>query len=500
MTQDDEPTTPHIYFSDFFEVSPALLEEYGAFDISLINDLPLFIDPFLLFNSQKPEYQQLHSDIIRYLRFLRDKSLGQALDPGLLKAWYQFGEVKQSWLGFSRAGNSGSGLGPDFARSLHENLGTIFTNFGQERVTRGSHLEKVCLISDGIGRDNISDFTTNLIKGFLLGYTQAFALAYLQPEQRRVFNVDKVRFNYITETWERGRYELPDCAGDFVLLTPKDMLTRDEIWISRKDLIHNFEQVAAAVPDAQLRAQLNNYLLSQLPEELVGSAREKEKEKLQAIGKTLRAYPEIIEYYIREKEDNGDRASAISSEKVGETEEQFVAQLRDFVASRLAGTEFYASAGGTYEEARRRVLYLKRVIEDQDGYRIFYLKGKPIQREADLQLLYLLTWYATPSDVNREVNNGRGPVDFKVSRGNRDKSLVEFKLASNSKLKQNLAKQVAIYEAASNTSKSLKVICYFSAAELEKVQTILHELKLEGHPDITLIDARSDNKPSASNA
>lgn len=117
-----------------------------------------------------------------------------------------------------------------------------------------------------------------------------------------------------------------------------------------------------------------------------------------------------------------------------------------------------------------------------------------------MQLLYLLTWYATPSDVNREVNNGRGPVDFKVSRGNRDKSLVEFKLASNSKLKQNLAKQVAIYEAASNTSKSLKVICYFSAAELEKVQTILHELKLEGHPDITLIDARSDNKPSASNA
>ncbi len=40
-----------IYFSDFFEVLPALLEEYGAFNISLLNDLPLFIDPFLLFNS-----------------------------------------------------------------------------------------------------------------------------------------------------------------------------------------------------------------------------------------------------------------------------------------------------------------------------------------------------------------------------------------------------------------------------------------------------------------
>ncbi len=36
-----------IYFSDFFNVSPEKIKEYGAFNISLINDLPLFIDPFL---------------------------------------------------------------------------------------------------------------------------------------------------------------------------------------------------------------------------------------------------------------------------------------------------------------------------------------------------------------------------------------------------------------------------------------------------------------------
>lgn len=49
-------------------------------------------------------------------------------------------------------------------------------------------------------------------------------------------------------------------------------------------------------------------------------------------------------------------------------------------------------------------------------------------------------------DVNREVNNGRGPVDFKISKGSKDTTLVEFKLASNSKLKNNLAKQVDIYK------------------------------------------------------
>lgn len=41
-----------IHFSDYFEVSPDSLEEFGAFDISLINDLPLFIDPFLLFTAK----------------------------------------------------------------------------------------------------------------------------------------------------------------------------------------------------------------------------------------------------------------------------------------------------------------------------------------------------------------------------------------------------------------------------------------------------------------
>ena len=43
----------NVYFSDIFEVSKDTIENYGAFNISLINDVPLFIDPFLLFGSDK---------------------------------------------------------------------------------------------------------------------------------------------------------------------------------------------------------------------------------------------------------------------------------------------------------------------------------------------------------------------------------------------------------------------------------------------------------------
>ena len=41
---------------------------------------------------------------------------------------------------------------------------------------------------------------------------------------------------------------------------------------------------------------------------------------------------------------------------------------------------------------------------------------------------------------------GRGAVDFKISRGSKDKTLVEFKLAKNTQLKRNLKNQVKIYE------------------------------------------------------
>jgi len=41
------------YFADHFNLNPSLLKKYGAFNISLITDLPLFVDPFLLFTSKK---------------------------------------------------------------------------------------------------------------------------------------------------------------------------------------------------------------------------------------------------------------------------------------------------------------------------------------------------------------------------------------------------------------------------------------------------------------
>ena len=112
-----------IYFSDYFFVDEETIADYGAVNISLINDLPLFIDPFLLFNSKDEELRRIHDEMISYLRFLQMQSEGEEyVNNGKLKAWYLFSEVKQTWLGFSLDGNAGRGLGPYFARGLYDGL------------------------------------------------------------------------------------------------------------------------------------------------------------------------------------------------------------------------------------------------------------------------------------------------------------------------------------------------------------------------------------------
>ena len=484
----------HLYFSDIFDISPGVLDKYGAFNISLVTDLPLFIDPFLLFNSKKKEYRQLHDDIIKYLRFLKDKSIAGTVSTGLLKSWYHFSEVKENWLGFCASGNTGRGLGKDFAQALNDNLRNLFTDFGSERVTKGSHLEKLCLIKDGVGKDTISDFTTNLIKEFLLKYTETFAKKYIDKSLRREMAVERVSFNYETESWQSGIFDLPVFKNKYVLLSPKEILTKDETWINKPDFFRQFDRIPQAIENDQLRAQINNYFRSVLPKKPTA------KDEHKAAAATALKFPEVIDYFIKYKEEHGDEAAKKSSLDVIDSRMVYVDQFGALVNLLSQKSAFYSVPGNTTEEVLQRIEFLKDVVENKGGHKLFYNKGKPIAMEKDIQILFKLTWRDTVSDVSREVNDGRGPVDFKIARGSKDKTLVEFKLASNSQLSRNLQKQLEIYKKASDAEKGYKVIFYFSKPELDKVHRTLKDLNMTDDPYIILVDARKDNKPSGSKA
>ena len=42
-----------MFFSEYYGIDSSVVEHYGAVDISFVCDIPLFIDPMLIFNSEK---------------------------------------------------------------------------------------------------------------------------------------------------------------------------------------------------------------------------------------------------------------------------------------------------------------------------------------------------------------------------------------------------------------------------------------------------------------
>ena len=130
----------HLFFR-FLSGSKVCTQNVRAFNISLLADLPLFVDPFLLFHSKKPKYRALHDRMIDYLRFLKQKSELGNLDSDLLDAWYRFAEIKQNWLGFAGKGNQGRGLGRGFATALNDNLGKIFGCLARKPLRREAILK-----------------------------------------------------------------------------------------------------------------------------------------------------------------------------------------------------------------------------------------------------------------------------------------------------------------------------------------------------------------------
>lgn len=468
------------YFSDFFEIESKQIEDHGAFNISLLNDLPLFIDPFLLFNSEKEEYQKLHEDIIDYLLFLKSIS-SENLSKGDIDNYFKFPETKQTWFGYSKTGNGGNGLGKKFANGLTESFRKYLSNFGKE-INTSSHLEKACLFDTGIGKDNISDFTTNLIVGYLAEYTQKFSNKNINEKFLEDFRIEKYEFNYQTSSWISKIFKLPFILNgkgkkEFVLMTPKDILTKDDPWINNRDKFNQFHIILKTIPNEQLRSQINRYFNSILKKDKNHKVSKKDKDiaKLQ----TYQQYPELIDLFIKNREENGDKAVAVSSKLVELTKSIFEDLAKEIV-KLLSGTEFYKQKSDSFEDTYRRLLYFKDCVENKWFWKLFYNKQREITNESELQLLFKLTHFDSEFDYNAEPDNGTGSVDFTSSMGSKDKAIIEFKLARNSKFKQNAHPlgQVKAYEKSNNTKKSIKVFFCFNKKEVQKVEKFIKDYKL----------------------
>lgn len=499
-----------MFFSEYFHVDSNLISEYGAVDISLVCDIPLFVDPMLIFNSDKAEYKQLHEQIIRYFHFLYKKSQ-QGLTPAEISAWFNFSEVPNNWLGYSLAGNKGLALGKKYAQFLYKNIGFALDTHG---ISQSPHIEKVMLLYEGSGKDKISDLTVNLIKGFLCEYTEKFAKKYLDPKFVASFPVDKAYFNYDTESFVSKEFVLPYVLNEggrreYVLLTPCDLLREDEPAINRDNFFNSYERIRAAIENDTLRAYVNNYIALAVSkyEETQRKNRkpinEKSVTKIErnAFRDLVHAFPELYDYYIKLRECDTEE---IRSKCMEELNSQLIRLL---VASKNIISIFDKAnyrpnrQWSAREEAKEKLKFFKHIIEDCDGYKNLYFNGKAIAKENDLQRLFRFVWFGTQYKVDAEPNNGRGQADFIISMGQQDQNIVEFKLASNASL-AHVFKQVKIYEAANCTEGSLIAIFYFSEAEQQHTMQVIQSAGYEHDigESIFLIDCRNDNKASGSKA
>ena len=495
------------YFSTYFNVSKETINSYGAYDINLIMDTPLFIDPFLLFNSNKKKYQQLHQEIVKYLVFLKDQARQKFNESDLkkhLQAFYVFPEVKECWLGFCKNGNEGAGLNLDFATTLYNGLNTIIKNVGEELISQDSHLEKVCLIGRHVDIDKISDFAANLIKGYLLEYTQEFAEKYLDKKCCKSILVDKAKFNYLTRTFAPETYYLPiykaNGREEYVLLTPIDILRNDKTWINKQDLYADYQHILSIIPSGVLRYNLESYFRETLIADEKGKVTKEQIVK--SVDGAVLKYPELLDYYIKYKEDNGDKAIELSAQQV-DYSTVFANLNVDNLIKGLVNCDFYKNHSmNSFDESIDAVKALKQAVEINGLWKNFYDdNNKPVEREEDLNRMFRLCFRKSQFLYNEHVDNGNGVCDAQVSYGSEDCTIIEFKLAKSSSLKSNLKHQTEAYMLANNTDKGIKVIMFFNDKQLTRCQKILKELELEKeiNKTIFLIDARRENKISASN-
>ena len=497
-----------MFFSDYFKVSPKLLQDYGAIDISLVCDIPLFIDPMLIFNSQKPIYKKLHKSIIKYFHFLASKA-NLKLDNHQIKAWFSFSEVKNNWLGYSLSGNAGLALGWDYAKFLYNNIKFAISTNG---VSESVHIEKIMLLYKGSGKDKISDLTVNLAKQFFLEYTQKFALKNMKPKFLKKFYVEKAYFNYKTESFVSGEYTLPyfqtyQGIDEYILLTPADILREGEPSINSVNLYDCHERIRQSIDNDVLRAYINNYIITavrQYEENQRKSRRPIKDKTITKIERTVFAElvkenPILYDYYIRlrEKDTSAIRAECIS--ELNSQIEKLNTNVRDLVRIFKANGYKIDESLSAQEEAKKRLLYFKHVIENCDGYKNLYYKGQRISSEDDIRRMFRFVWHETSYKVDFDTNNGRGEADIIISQGQYNQNIIEFKLAKNSSL-PNVFKQVKVYESANRAEGSLIAIFYFTPGEFETAKYIVKDAGFENQLDnsIFLIDCRNDNKPSAS--
>lgn len=413
-----------MYASEFFEVE--FTDEDDWFDPILNADTELFIDPFLVFQDYSETFVGAHDQLVahfdRAFRLiaqgnLRESSLAykKALDILVFK------EPKEICLGYTGFGTSGAGSGRGFAKSI----AAAICNAIQRGLEHPTHFEELGIFEEGIGADRISDITCTILKRALIAYTQAVAERHNIPlEEHELFASG---FDEQRQRWITGVVSLPTnpATGGPLLLVPKRFL--------RKLPVLNADDWWDGWENQQLRDDLNYELMGRVNKKI--------------IVETALQNPEAVREWIASKENEAADFYDFESDPDGVWKWNKAAG--QFVSENPLQIEHPNSDGEFIEVIEAIIGQFKLFIEEQGGWSLLWNDDGKEKPESAAQLVFrgIAEHYCRANNISldREVNFGRGPVDFKFSTGFQKRAHLEVKKLHNGKFWNGLDKQLPSY-------------------------------------------------------
>lgn len=135
-------------------------------------DLRLYVDPFLFYKSENPEFLAVHATIRKFF----DIAISQIKNgkEEIAKRMVVFPEVKETMLGLSKNSHEGRGLGHIRGQIIYKE---IVSNKDILKYGIG-HLAEMQVLIYGVEFDLVSDMCTNIAKHFFVDYTQRQCLLH----------------------------------------------------------------------------------------------------------------------------------------------------------------------------------------------------------------------------------------------------------------------------------------------------------------------------------
>ena len=212
--------------NDYYEL-PFVQEEVDFAIPFLDEDVPLYLDPFLMWKSPSQQDNALHAQIAQFFNNL-NYLVAKNRQTEALEILIKSSECKEVGLGQSKT-KAGLKIGPKTANQI---LG-LFQNVSQIRQSGFVHFEEIQLYVDGISKDRVSDISSNFIKSFLIDYTMQQCERWKIPLERCNLEVYSSKSHKYVQ--ENGLFlpRNPE-TNEPILLVPKRWL-RYTPWINYDD-------------------------------------------------------------------------------------------------------------------------------------------------------------------------------------------------------------------------------------------------------------------------